>query len=137
MFEIFLRKFGVCHKLTTTYLPQANGLNEKANRAIVTSLRVSSLDFPSLKWSTFLQDVVSQYNRTTHSVTGFTPFLLFFGQDEGFTGDIVEVRVRAVHNSDAFKMRKKLDYDRKHKSMVVEVGGLLKWRWPPNYPGRL
>ena len=132
----FLTKLGIKRSFTTAFHPQTNGANEKVNGTIVTALRIEMVSRPTYKWSTLIKNVVDNYNNTIHTTTGFTPAYLMFGKDRLNTSTLAlsEARLQAKLKSDAFKANKKLEFDRKHGPLNLNIGDLVKRRIPANHP---
>ena len=61
--------------------PASNGLNERLNQMLVNRIRCKINETGAgLAWTRIAHDCVSDYNRTVHSSTGFTPEYLMFGK---------------------------------------------------------
>lgn len=135
VFKRYLNKNNVHTSRTTSYHPQTNGANEKANHTIFNGLRLAVQENPKLKWSTLLVRVVDNYNNTVHSATGFTPSFLMFGKDKLNTKTpLDEARLQAQKRSDEFKEKTKAIFDRIHKPLFLKPGDLVKKRIPSNHP---
>ncbi len=137
VFRKFLKDNNVRASHTTTYHPQTNGANEKVNDTIIKGLRMAITENPKLKWSTLLSRVVDNYNNTIHTTTGFTPSYLIFGRDAWNSEkrfSIDQARHLAHQRSEDFKAKKKEAYDRSHKQLNLNIGGLVKRRIPSNHP---
>jgi hypothetical protein len=135
-FEKFLKRNNIEHLLTTTYHPMANGLNEKANGTISQGIRLAMLDKPTFKWSTCLPSVVNDYNRTIHTSTGFTPEQLMFGINLPGNHTVDSARSLAVERSDILKAKVKAVYDKKHPSLTLSIGDLVKKKIPSGRPDK-
>ncbi|RWS18748.1 Retrovirus-related Pol polyprotein from transposon-like protein [Leptotrombidium deliense] len=139
MFANFLARRNIKHRFTTAYHPQANGLNEKANGTLVQKLK---LNLPAAgKWSSHVSNTCENYNNTIHSVTGFTPSLIFNGSDihtpqQKSTEDLKTLRSEVVEKSDNFKQKKKLDFDKHRRTFRSSIGSLVKRRIPSNHPSK-
>ena len=68
---------------TTAYHPQGNGMVERFNRTLLQLLRsyVEKLS----DWERYLHLVLYAYRTSTHSSTGFSPFLLMYGRSPAMT----------------------------------------------------
>ena len=69
--------FGIKHQLTTTYHPQANGLDECYNQTLVNSFA----KFAQIKqkiWDENVGEVVYSYNTAIQESTKYTPFESMF-----------------------------------------------------------
>ncbi|RWS00875.1 Retrotransposable element Tf2 protein type 1-like protein, partial [Dinothrombium tinctorium] len=137
-FGSFLKRHNVKHHFTSAYHPQANGLNEKANGTIVAKLKIAQ-SHSVKKWSSLLDEVVNCYNNTKHTVTGFSPSLLLHGKDrdqKASASELIAIRNHAKQRSDNFKLRKKLEFDKRRKALIISPGSLVKRRIPENHPSK-
>lgn len=75
----FCNKFGIEHRRTTPYWPQANGEVERINRSIGKRLKISQETADS-DWKWELRNFVLMHNSTPHSTTGVAPSSLMFGR---------------------------------------------------------
>jgi hypothetical protein len=70
---------GVKQRITSAYHPQANGLTERNNRTIQSSLlRVLSVNQD--EWVKALPGVLFAYRTSVQKSTGYTPFFLMYGR---------------------------------------------------------
>ena len=74
-----MREFGIDHRLTTAYHPQANGLDETFNQTLVNSLSKFAQENRYL-WDAKLGEVVYAYNTAVQESTKHTPFEAMFGR---------------------------------------------------------
>ena len=74
-----MEEFGIKHRLTTAYHPQANGLDEQFNQTLVNSLSKYTQEYRE-SWDENLQEVVYGYNTSVQASTKFTPFEAMFGR---------------------------------------------------------
>ena len=77
--EQFLESWGVTHITTTPYHPMSNGMVERFNGTLATTL-TSNLKGDVKAWDEFINLSVYAYNSNVHQSTGFTPFYLMFGK---------------------------------------------------------
>lgn len=75
----FCKQFGIEHRKTTPYWPQANGEVERINRSIGKRLKISQ-ETPGSDWQWDLRSFILMHNSTPHSTTGVAPSLLMFGR---------------------------------------------------------
>lgn len=61
--------------------PQSNGVVEKVNGLIFTSISKALFDVPKGKWSQELATSVWGHNISRSRTTGFTPFRLLYGEE--------------------------------------------------------
>ena len=78
-FEAFCSKFGIKHVFGSAFHSQSQGLCERFNQSIESSLKAFVSDAQK-HWSTFLQAVVFGLNNTVCSALGYSPNLLVFGK---------------------------------------------------------
>ena len=120
----------------TPYHPSSNGITERVNGTIVTKLRLALLDQPQQPWYKLLPDVIQQYNRTPHSVTGFTPTFLFFGDRD--VPDFIHSRLSQhkcqklanERTARAVQLRQE-KHDIRHKDYTFDVGDRVFYRHSP------
>ena len=67
-------------RVTNAYHPQANGLVERNNRTIQSSL-LKVLNQKPEDWPDVLPGVLFAYNTSRHKSTRYTPFFLLYGRD--------------------------------------------------------
>ena len=72
--------FGTTHKVTTPYHPQTNGLTERFNRTLITTLGKLSQQHKSTEWDELLPSVLFAYRTMTQNTTGHTPFFPLDGR---------------------------------------------------------
>ncbi|GJX66217.1 putative nucleotidyltransferase, ribonuclease H [Tanacetum coccineum] len=77
--EKALQRYGVSHKLSTTYHPQSNGQTEVTNRAIKRILE-RSVGYNPKGWSEKLNDALWAFKIAYKIPTGYTPFRLVYGK---------------------------------------------------------
>lgn len=75
----FCKQFGIEHRKTTPYWPQANGEVERINRSIGKRLKISQ-ETSGSDWQWDLRTFVLMHNSTPHSTTGVAPSILMFGR---------------------------------------------------------
>lgn len=65
---------------TAVNAPFSNGLNERLNQTLVNKIRCRINEKEETKaWTTIAQECVKKYNDTSHSVTGYSPNYLLYG----------------------------------------------------------
>lgn len=114
---------------------------KKTNGTISAKLRLKMKDFPKLKWSSLLQNVINDYNATPHSATGFAPRFLLFGlhdkPDFIPASELItleKARKIAVERSNSEKDHRKEKYDSRHKPHQLRIGDQVVKKLPENHP---
>ena len=73
------KQFGINHRLTTPYHPQADGLDERFNQTLVNAVAKLTQDHRDT-WDEKIGEVVFAYNTAVHESTKHTPFEVMFGR---------------------------------------------------------
>lgn len=127
----FLRNFNVKHLFTSSHRPQTNGTSERCQQSLVTMLKCkvnsSSTKVPWTKW---LEQVVSEYNNTPHTVTKFPPNYLMFGimpfqsplNQDNIYPSIDDARKLAQNRTVKYHERNKNYYDARFIDKQFKVG---------------
>ncbi len=81
-----MRMMGTTHHVIVPYTPTANGIVERANRAILERLREMIfsrrlVEHPEHVWSDLLPLVQRSINASVHSATGMSPAKILFGDN--------------------------------------------------------
>ena len=74
-----LESIGTEHTVTSPYHPQCNGMTEKLNSTLISTIRKHTDNDP-LNWNKWLPYCLLAYRSRVHSTTKFTPFELMFGR---------------------------------------------------------
>ncbi|CEP11526.1 hypothetical protein [Parasitella parasitica] len=72
-------RLGIKRSLTSVEHPQTDGLVERMNRTLKTSL-AAAVHSEQTQWDSYLQFITFAYNTAKHSSTGFSPFQVMFGR---------------------------------------------------------
>nr|GFB54367.1 reverse transcriptase domain-containing protein [Tanacetum cinerariifolium] len=142
-----MTKYGVTHRLSTTYHPQTSGQVEVTNRGLKSILE-RTMGENRASWSDKLEDALWAFRTAFKTSIGCTPYRLVYGFDLKTTGDhrklqLNELRDQAYENSLIYKERTKKLHDDKIKNRIFNVGdqvllfnsrlkifsGKLKSRW--------
>ncbi|KAH7857345.1 hypothetical protein Vadar_011565 [Vaccinium darrowii] len=78
-FGALMGKYGVTHKVSTSYHPQTNGQAELANREIKVILE-KTMGVHRKDWSTRLNDALWAYRTAYKTVLGASPYRLVYGK---------------------------------------------------------
>lgn len=70
--------YGITKHRTSAYHPECNGLVERTNRTIKQILKIYVHD-TQFDWDLHLKQVISSYNFSCHTSTGFSPYEIVFG----------------------------------------------------------
>ncbi|GJV06769.1 reverse transcriptase domain-containing protein [Tanacetum coccineum] len=119
--EKALQKYGVTHKLSTTYHPQTNGQTEVTNRAIKRILE-RYVGYNPKNWSEKLDDALWAFRTAYKTPTGCTPFRLVYGKSWALKqsaaknrfmklNKLMELRDGAYENTRIYKERTKRWHD--------------------------
>ena len=77
--EELTNTFGIEHRLTTAYHPQANGLDERYNQTLSNTIsKFAQQNHES--WDEKLPEIVYSYNSAVHESSKHTPFEAMFGR---------------------------------------------------------
>ena len=77
--EAILERHQVKHRLISPYHPQSNGLVERFNRTLCSSL-AKYVQVMEEDWDKFLPSVLFAYRTMRHNTTKFEPFSLVYGR---------------------------------------------------------
>lgn len=75
----FLKNNDVYKPLTSSCHPQCNGMNERTNHTIVTTLRCKINENLRNLWMKLLKEVLYGWNRTPHEVARYPTAYLMYG----------------------------------------------------------
>lgn len=78
-FRQLLKEFGINHRFTPPYTPQANPV-ERANKTIKTMI-AQFCEGDHKKWDTHLSELIFAFNTSRNDSTGFTPAFLNYGRE--------------------------------------------------------
>ncbi|GFW89038.1 retrovirus-related Pol polyprotein from transposon 17.6 [Trichonephila clavipes] len=108
--------------LTTSHRPQTNGKVERVNQTIITRLKCESSNSSNKDpWTKILEKVSHQYNQTPHTMTGFPPTYLMYGnlpleislKDNEIYPPLEEARKLAKERTEQYYKINKIRYDKK------------------------
>ncbi|KAK2998181.1 hypothetical protein RJ639_023719, partial [Escallonia herrerae] len=95
-FRTFCTNLSIDLRFTSVAHPQSNGQTKNMNRSILQGLK-KKLDEAKGAWVDELPKVLWAYRTTPHSVTGETPFLLYYGTKAMLLVEIRVPTIRALH----------------------------------------
>lgn len=137
-FNSYLKKHKINHILTTAYHPASNGLVERVNKTLLDRLRFLQDSNPKLLWSSLIQDATNIYNKSVHSVTGFTPRYLLDGSEEipqgAYQMPLELAREEAAIRTAKAQRERKEQYDKKHQFIIFNRGDKVLRIIPKNHP---
>nr|GEU54198.1 reverse transcriptase domain-containing protein [Tanacetum cinerariifolium] len=139
-FARVMTKYGVTHRLATTYHPQTSGQVEVSNRGLKRILERTVGENHAL-WSDKLDDALWAFCIAFKTPIGYTPYKLTASDHQKL--QLNELRDLAYENSLIYKERTKKMLDSKIKNQIFNVGdqvllfnsrlkifsGKLKTRW--------
>jgi hypothetical protein len=71
-------RFQINHRFSSPYHPQTNGLVERFNKTLCTTLAKME---DTLNWDKYIPSALFAYRTTIHSTTRYTPFYLTYGRN--------------------------------------------------------
>jgi len=92
IFKEICALLGVDKLRTTAYKPSTNGALERMHRTLNTMLG-KVVDDKQKDWEVHVAYVMTAYNATVHSATGFTPNRLVFGKEMRYPNELMYVEV--------------------------------------------
>ncbi|GFS80909.1 retrotransposable element Tf2 protein type 3 [Trichonephila clavipes] len=135
-FKHFLKHNNVTQLLTTSHRPQTNGKVERVNQTIITRLKCEiSNSSNKVPWTKILEKVTYQYNQTPHTITGFPPIYLMYGnlpfeislKDNEKYPRLEEARKLAKERTEQYYKINKIRYDSKFQEADFKVGDLVMY----------
>ena len=125
--KAFYRQHNIKHIVSTPYHPQTNGIVERANGTIIAKLRTELVVHRRKKWSTLLPQIVQNYNRTPHEITGFPPEYLLYGISDTPTygtplPPLEYARQLANERTASCQQYRKQVHDKRHPPLELNIG---------------
>nr|GFA93118.1 reverse transcriptase domain-containing protein [Tanacetum cinerariifolium] len=145
-FSRVMAKYGVTHRLSTTYHPQTSGQVEVTNRGLKRILE-RTVGENRASWSDKLEDALWAFRTAFKTSIGYTPYRLVYGKACHLSLELEHKAYwalkHAYENSLIYKERTKKLHDDKIKNRIFNVGdqvllfnsrlkifsGKLKSRW--------
>lgn len=131
-FKNYLKQQKINLIFTAVNCPFSNGLNERLNQTLVNRIRCKINETKSRAWSKIAEECTEQYNRTEHSITGFSPEYLMFGEMDPAIPeelrpirDLNKDRIQAYKNSQRNHIYNKSKYDKNRTKYDFEVGQMV------------
>ncbi|GKV02679.1 hypothetical protein SLEP1_g15077 [Rubroshorea leprosula] len=119
-FKDFCSNYGIKLVFTSVYHPEANGMVESVNKAILEGIK-PRLDQLKTKWLDELNNVLWAYRATSRTATGESPYHLAFGTETVITVEIGVPSLRTL----AYKQRIASLYDKRIRPRNFRVGDLV------------
>lgn len=117
LFTEFLEEFGVKHRLTAGYHPQANP-TEAANKTIGNAIRAYIRDNKShTSWDEHVDEIAFALNASVHSTTKHTPHEIVFGKRIPSDGVEYENTLNKTIDTDTRNRNRKLIIERVSKEL--------------------
>lgn len=135
-YKNFLNEKNIPLIFTAVNAPFSNGLNERLNQTITNRIRCKRNEQEKkVAWTTIAHKCIDEYNKTTHTVTKFSPEYLLKGTDnplipeelklEKTYNNIERDRKTALENSIKYHNYNKKLFDEHRKDYNYEVGDLV------------
>lgn len=131
-FKNYLKNQNINLIFTAVNCPFSNGLNERLNQTLVNRIRCKINETKSRAWSKIAEKCTDEYNRTEHSVTGFSPEYLLFGKaDPIVPEELTKKRSLSNDREAAFKNSlrnheyNKSRYDKNRKNLDLNTDDLV------------
>ena len=130
----FLKERNTQMIFTATDWASSNGLNERLNQSLVNRIRcrLNENKGKKIAWTKVAERCIREYNRTRHSVTGFSPAYLFYGERSGMlpaelerTSDLETDRGVAFENSCRSHERNRQRIDKKRRDREFKANDLV------------
>lgn len=135
-FKKFLDDKQIPIVFTAVNAPFSNGLNERLNQTLVNKIRCRINESEKKQaWTSIAQECVSIYNKTDHSVTGFSPSYLLYGtnvsilpeqlkQEVSHNDWIRDKNIAFANTIKSHEYNKRL-FDKKRKPWIFNVGDMV------------
>ncbi|KAJ9546801.1 hypothetical protein OSB04_019344 [Centaurea solstitialis] len=107
LLEKTLKRYGVHHRFSTAYHPQANGQAENTNRALKRILEKTVDNNPKI-WSQKLEDALWAYRTTYKTPIGSTPYRMLYGKACHLPFEFEYKALKKVHLDDIASGRERL-----------------------------
>lgn len=135
-FKDFLNRENIILTFTASNTPYSNGLNERLNQTLVNKIRCRTNEKrKKTAWTTIAHECVERYNKTEHTVTGYSPQYLLEGTNTAIIpeelkqkknhGDLLRDRKIALENTRKSHEYNKKVFDKNRKYHEFNVGDLV------------
>lgn len=113
-FKDYLKNRNIQLVFTAVDAPFSNGLNERLNQTIVNKMRCKINESKGKSnWSKIAEECRNRYNETNHSVTGFSPKYLLYGESTDLLPPELKDKLLFTRN---LEEDRKLAFQRSRKS---------------------
>lgn len=134
-YKSFLDERNIPLIFTAVNAPFSNGLNERLNQTLTNKIRCKVNEQKKVAWTTIAHKCIDEYNKTTHTVTKFSPEYLLKGTDNSILPDelksektynnLEKDRKTALQNSINYHNYNKKLFDKRRKDYNFETGDLV------------
>ncbi|XP_071842970.1 uncharacterized protein [Apostichopus japonicus] len=115
---------GVDHRVSSSYHPQTNGLDERFNQTLQRAL-IKVVNNNQDDWDEMLSSILMGYRTAKHASTGLSPFVVMFGREPLLPVDIEESMVHPESPTDCSDAQQERVYQSMAKSRE-KIKGLVK-----------
>jgi len=150
-FEQYCQDNGIHHTLNSTQHPQGNGMVERANRTILSTITTSMKDQRHKDWDLRIKETERNLNNVVNKTTGKTPFEMLHGYSARFNDGILrkvtdvdaeewrnpkEIQDETYEEIEKKQLKMKEGYDKKKcRTMTFDQGEIVVIRRPPKPTG--
>lgn len=150
-FEQYCQYNGIHHTLNSTKHPQGNGMVERVNRTILSTITTSMKDNRHKDWDLRIKETERNLNNVVNKTTDKTPFEMLHGYSPRFNDGILrkvaeldaeewrdpkEIQDETYKEIEKKQLKMKESYDKKRcRTMTFDPGEIVVVRRPPKPTG--